>query len=186
MALMNFLRFRKKVPDKGPPPKNFVDVAFDPDSGMMKATDSDNNPVLFDGGSSTDSLTTSDGSAAAAAGKLGEYISGIRENPLGLTTEVSANVASVPLTAGDWDVSGAVIFALNGATSGYRLAGITGHNFTPEDGRPTTTETGSGTIVVSRLRVLVSSPTTIYLTAAAEISAGTVSVIGQITARRVH
>ena len=48
MIPLNFLRLRKQVPDKGPPKAGFLDAAFDPESGTIKAIDADSNPVYFE------------------------------------------------------------------------------------------------------------------------------------------
>src|SRR5216684_1358028 len=61
----------------------------------------------------------------AAAGKVGEYISSTiaTGSSVTLTTNTTANVTSISLTAGDWDVTGAVDFTFGATTSYTNLIG---------------------------------------------------------------
>lgn len=51
----------------------------------------------------------------ATAGKIGEYISGTGTG-VSMSNGTAANIASISLTAGDWDVSGNVTFTPAGTT----------------------------------------------------------------------
>ncbi len=189
----NFLRLRQRPPGKPPPPGDRVDVFYDDATGKISARDSKDVPVLFDaagGAVSTADLTTSNGSADAAAGKLGEYLEAERVTGLALTNSTEANVTSLTLTAGDWDVSGSVTFRGAGASSTERSASISqvseGFDFAVVDGRPTTTETFQQSVTPPVERIRLSAPATIYLVGYSVFSAGSVTVEGRITARRVR
>lgn len=137
--------------------------------------------------------------AAAAAGSQGEVISAIKAvgSPVSLTTATAANVTSVALTAGDWDVEANVNFIGTSATTaagGAFTVGISTTTATlPTDGSEvqlgvpavTTTSFKDG-ISVSRKTITVSTTTTVYLVALGTFSAGTLGAYGAITARRVR
>jgi hypothetical protein len=143
------------------------------------------------GGGSTDTITTSDGSAAAAAGKLGEYAETVVVAPVSLSNDNTANIASLALTAGDWDVSGFVQFGATGATTSYRSAALSTISAAIggdaiENGIPTSVLGFSETIVTPPTRFLLAAPTTIYLVATVGITVGTIGATGTVTARRVR
>src|SRR5712664_1249621 len=55
---------------------------------------------------------------AATAGNIGEYITSVINSPgVTLSNNVASNVTSISLTAGDWDISGAVYFTLTGSST---------------------------------------------------------------------
>jgi len=62
----------------------------------------------------------------AAAGNVGEVVSSfvVIGSPVSLTTNVAANITSISLTAGDWDVQGNVNFAGTSATITALTGGI--------------------------------------------------------------
>lgn len=135
---------------------------------------------------------------AAGAGIVGELISStvLVGAAVALTTGVAANVTSISLTAGDWDVWGTVAFNPAGTTTQTALAG----------GISTTTVTlptspGSGALVsfalpfttgaantfpVGSTQLLLSGTTTVYLVAQAGFAVSTMSAYGFIGARRRH
>lgn len=130
---------------------------------------------------------------SAAAGMVGEVITAARApgSALALTTTVSANVTSIVLTAGDWDISGYVGFTLAGATSTQRRgsASLTSATTGPEgyiqqDGTPTSVLSTTYRYALPVKQVRLSGTVTIYLVADATFSAGTVSAFGEISARR--
>src|SRR5690349_16625741 len=55
----------------------------------------------------------------AAAGKIGEYIESevLSGSAVSLTTNTAANITSISLTAGDWDVWGAAVYQLGSGTT---------------------------------------------------------------------
>lgn len=135
----------------------------------------------------------SDG-GAAGAGNVGEFMSVAvgSASPVSYpTTNVFMSVATITLTAGDWDVSGAVGVNNSGAT----ITQVQG--FTTTTAPPTgpgvlsggaviwVGSVGSGTLLpCSRYRASVAATTTLYLVAWVAFTGGTVSVWGYMSARR--
>lgn len=175
---------------------HYAHRVVDRTTGIPYSADELEAKILEQTGSGTvESLTTSDGSAAAAAGKLGEYVSGTRVggSAITLTDLTAANVTSISLTAGDWDVAGVVTFLDEAASTTVRGAIIstTSASFVSDgseswSGCPTTLATGNHSASVSRKRIRVTTTTTVYLVALSSFSAGTVKAYGQLTARRVR
>jgi hypothetical protein len=141
--------------------------------------------------------TTAGGNAAA--GNVGEVISGILAvgSPVALTTATPANVLTIVLTAGDWDVEGNLNFVASGATTAagaLYYGGIsTATGTVPTDGTaviaavPAVTTTAFGaSITLPRKRISVAGNTNVFLVGLATFSAGTVGGYGAITARRVR
>jgi hypothetical protein len=133
----------------------------------------------------------------AAAGNVGEYISAtlVSGSAVSLTTGTSANVTSISLTAGDWDVSGNVGFTIGvGATA--LQAWINTVSATPPSGAGAggysiITSSGgelvTGTLVsAGPTRISLASTTTVYLGTNASFSATTVAAWGFIGARRAR
>lgn len=139
-----------------------------------------------------------DGSAAAA-GSEGEYIITLVAvgAPVSLTTATPANVASVVLTPGDWNVDGNINFTAASATVANGSLWVGGINTTsatiPTDGTEvqlnpgasTTTSFKDGVTIINK-RVSVTTTTTVYLVAEVTFTAGTVGGYGKIAARRVR
>lgn len=130
----------------------------------------------------------------AAAGSVGELLSGTAtDNSVAMTTATPKNVTSVSLTAGDWEVSGTIIFTPDASTSPTQVIGCVG------------TTTGSiavgsaqqfdvNTAFAQALNVIQSTPTvrfslasttTVFLVAQAGFS-GNLNTGGTIRARRVR
>lgn len=131
----------------------------------------------------------------ATAGCLGEFTSTLVATgaAVSLTTATAANVATLSLSAGDWDVTGAVNFNAGSATQTALAAGISATTATlPTDGTEcangtqTTTTTAIHGIAIPRKRISIASTTSVFLVAKATFSAGTEAGWGQITARRVR
>ena len=134
----------------------------------------------------------------AAAGKIGQYVSSTLASgaAVSLTTGVPANVTSISLTAGDWDVTGVVDFAF-GATTSYTalLGGIstTANTFGAQDSRfdfetpaAVPTATTAPAWVVPVVRLSLATTTTVYLVAAANFTISTLGAYGTIRARRMR
>lgn len=130
----------------------------------------------------------------APAGTYGEYVESVIApgSAVSLTDATAANITSISLTAGDWDVEGNVNLLGTGATF---TAGASGINTTtatlPTTGKANFVDgdlTGNFTegMSLSRVRVNVSATTTVYLVGRATFSAGTVTGYGTINARRVR
>jgi len=165
-------------------------------TGIPYSADELEAKILAQAGSgTTDSLTTSDGTAAAAAGKIGEYVEATRAlaDLLALSNATVANICSVSLTAGDWDVSGVVTFDLISATVSGKSAKTTqtSANGSVDGTNVFDSRYVSGATEITSLstpvrRFLLSAPATIYLTASCAFSGGTVKAAGFLSARRVR
>jgi hypothetical protein len=144
-------------------------------------------------------LTGTNTNDAAAAGRVGEYISSTvaSASAVSLTNATTSNITSISLTAGDWDVSGEVGFTGNGATvQTYQLGSITQTSLNIDQtggmsvgGSPradTTGQTSINRMAVIGGRISLSTTTTVYLTAQAGFSVSTLSAYGFIRARRVR
>jgi uncharacterized protein YjbI with pentapeptide repeats len=161
------------------------------------------NPTLGGSGFSLSSafVTGKTDGSAASSGYLGEYVTATLAlaSAITLTTATAANVVSISLTAGDWDVYGVVDFSLAGGTSVFGTSGYIGgvsstsgtlgaqdtyFNF-PID---LNNKTGTFGFNVPKQRISVTTTTTIYLVAQATFSTGanTVKAYGTIRARRVR
>jgi len=137
-----------------------------------------------------------DGSAASA-GQVGEYIQSVI--PVGsgvsLTTATPANITSITLSPGDWDVEG------NVSVSGTSVTTAAGNNWAGSINTTSATISTDGTeaneipgvltttsvkqsIGISRKRISVTTTTTVYLVAQTVFSAGTMVGYGNLTARR--
>jgi hypothetical protein len=140
------------------------------------------------------------GGGAASAGIDGQVISALVSTGSGVsiaTSGTAVNMASVSLTAGDWDVEGSVNFVGGSTTIAAGALHEVGLNTTtatlPVDGSevyvaaPTlvTTSANFGTAVPRKV-YNVSSTTTVYLVANGTFTAGTEKVYGTITARRIR
>jgi hypothetical protein len=130
----------------------------------------------------------------AGAGFVGEFKSStiVSGSAISLTTTVVANLTSISLTAGDWDVFGNVFFTNTGTASSFEI-GISTTSATPPN-----TEfvgilssaafdlTGSFAIPAPQQRMSLSGTTTVYMIVRAEFNTGAVTACGGIYARRVR
>lgn len=113
MLPFSFLRLRARPAEKGPPPRNFVDIAFDSESGKIKAVNSDDDPVTFDGsGGSWGSITGTLSSQADLQAALNAKAASTH-------THVSADItdASTGGFADAADVGKLLKFGMNGSIS---------------------------------------------------------------------
>src|SRR6185312_7719469 len=128
----------------------------------------------------------------ALAGYVGEYISATG-SPVALTTTTPANITSISLTAGDWNVSGG--FLLQGSTNVMSLAAC-GYSTTSatlgasgtfsEVSNAATPSYSAFASSVPAGRINISSSATVYLVCEAIFSTGTVNASGIIQARRMR
>lgn len=140
-----------------------------------------------------------DNSTTPAAGQIGEYKSSsvVTGSAVALTTVTGANVTSIVLSAGDWDVWGIVYFKGAGTTTLTYLAASTSlvsatlSNVPGEVGQFTTGAAadmpfGLTDISVNTgpIRQQLSANTTVYLVAQAQFAVSTCSAYGIIQARR--
>jgi len=136
--------------------------------------------------------TTND---SASAGEVGEVVSSLvaSGSAVSLTTATAANITSISLTAGDWDVEGNINFTETTSTVTARSAGITTTSATvPTDGSEvycgvqSTVTSEINSITIPRKRISIAGTTTTYLVGKATFSAGTCAGFGAIVARRVR
>lgn len=134
----------------------------------------------------------------AAAGQIGEYVSStvLVAGAVALTSGTPANVTSISLTAGDWDVWGNVGFNPGGATT---YTALDGWIDTTSAASPVQPGNGAAFGIQAPLtagqaqlfptgmtRISISSTTTVYLGAFANFGTSTLSAFGFIGARRVR
>ncbi len=138
---------------------------------------------------------------SAAAGSVGEYVESDIASGSAIAagaTTVSKNLTSISLTAGDWDVSGAVYFVPASTTvisSWSASISTTSATADTTKGRWSlsflpTGYTGSGntaeTAQVTPCRFSLTSTTTVYLVATTTYTTSTCNIYGIIRARRVR
>lgn len=113
-------------------------------------------------------------------------------SPLALSTGSPAELTSISLAAGVWDVSGNVLFNYSGATVtvadgdvNLSTATVSGNG---DEGHAQlgTTITGISQAAPMTERLNLATTTTVYLNARATFSAGTVSAYGYLKARRAQ
>ncbi len=174
-------------------------------AGIIGVTTSNTQMVTID--SSTTQLgvvapgqipgtTTNDN---ASAGNVGEYISASKGAgaTVALTSTVTADVLSISLTAGDWDVSGNVLFSLAaGTTVTAQQGGISLTSATLPAGGLSNDRSGFSGMTATAdyasqqtlgvVRVSIASTTTVYLVARAEFAVSTMDAYGFIGARRAR
>jgi hypothetical protein len=132
---------------------------------------------------------------SANTGNVGEYITATGSG-VALTANVSNNVTSISLTAGDWDVGGVVNYVGNTSTTVLRTessvsatslgmgvpASFYGGNVTYF-----ATVNGSGfSVPIPTTRFSLSATTTIYMVVSPIFSGSTMSATGTIRARRMR
>lgn len=132
----------------------------------------------------------------ANAGSVGEFISASVGSgvPVPLTTAIAANVTSISLTPGDWDVSGDIGFLAQPTTVSSGFSGsISTSSATMQDAVSggqfsyPYTVTGANTVSpTGTVRITLTSTTTVFLVARASFTTSTLTSYGIIRARRVR
>ena len=128
----------------------------------------------------------------ANAGSIGEHITATG-TAVGLTNNTPANITSISLTAGDWEVMGSCAFnPAAGTTISSLVLGISSTSATfPANGLSAqiqttfTTATNQGLVAPSQ-RFSLASTTTVFLVAQAGFGVSTMASTGTIRARRVR
>lgn len=135
----------------------------------------------------------------AAAGMVGEQLAVSQATAVALTSNVTANIATLALTPGDWSVSGVVIFAATGGAPTALGAAISATSATLPT--PAQIAAGTGNMTQYRLsftngqsqtmqagiiRMNVSANTNVYLVAQGTFGGGTYTATGYVSARRVR
>jgi hypothetical protein len=162
------------------------------------------NGIIFNGLSHLSNVTTQTGGAASgltqgtapSAGFIGEQIKSTRASgsALSLTGGVTANLTTISLTSGIWNVSCVGTF-INGVTTintsfsvGISLTSAT-LGPTPSDDSAYFNSNGitnfGMSFTVPSYRITLSSTTTVYLVATAGFTTSTCSAYGTLTATRV-
>jgi hypothetical protein len=130
----------------------------------------------------------------ANSGSVGEYLTATNSGT-SLTNATSANIASISLTAGDWDVTGFNTTVPAGGTITTSAAqGLTTTSATfPTANTGSFTNipgsSGAGVVVVGQVgpvRFSLSTTTTVFLVANCNFSGGTMTANGFIRARRIR
>lgn len=136
----------------------------------------------------------------AAAGYVGEYVSStvLVGSGISLTSVTPADITSLSLTAGDWDVWANYDFSAGASTDITQLLGWTSTTSAtvptvPNGGAFTGLNYGAGTHVgvndhfpISTKRYSLSGTTTVYLSTRCTFTVSTLTAYGFIGARRVR
>lgn len=132
----------------------------------------------------------------ATAGQIGEYISSDASYPGGaITSTVSANITSISLTAGDWDVEGIVGLAPAAGTTTSQLRGWVSSTSVKANPNELDGLINSGAAVpaaqisggpTGAVRFALATTTTVYLSVNATFAVSTMQAFGFIRARRVR
>lgn len=137
---------------------------------------------------------------AAAAGNIGEEIETVVASgaALALTTGTALSIASIVLTAGDWDVWAYAGFTGGVATTVNTLVGsisLVNNTLDTTRSRWSSQVAGAATVfntlanqqfACGQDQIKVAAPTTVYLVAQASFAVSTCSGFGTIIARRRH
>ncbi len=137
---------------------------------------------------------------SASAGNVGEFVSSIiaQGSAVSLTSTNAANLTSISLTAGDWDVVAMFNYVPGASTNITQLFGsinTTSATASTLGDRSGFTTYGSGGVVPGainmgspsvRTRINVSSTTTVYAVAQCTFTVSTLAVWGSLQARRVQ
>ena len=133
----------------------------------------------------------------AAAGEIGEYVFAhvTRAAAAALTNATAVNLATITLTAGDWDVQGEAYFLASATGNACTFQGWinTASATAPEGtlgGLAVTSTTANGTdysLAIPPMRLsLTAASTTVYLGASATFGTGSVTAAGLVRARRMR
>jgi hypothetical protein len=136
----------------------------------------------------------------AALGNVGEFQAASNSAGVPLTTAVTADVTSLALPAGDWQVSGVVIFTPTTTGPNSIIGGINTVSAT----LPTDTQVLAGACTLSQIwsasmtsnkkqilplamcRINIAAATTVYLMAQSSFGGGSVTATGRLIARRMR
>lgn len=128
----------------------------------------------------------------APAGSVGEFVSSTIAfaSAISLSNNIAANVTSISLTAGDWDIKGNVFFSNTGTFTMFAAWSSTTSATKPDLSLISqfllATGFGSSGISIPYQRISISATTTVYLSAVASFTTGTLTACGGIYARRVR
>ena len=188
------------VSSTGTPVNQFVMTASPTTAApILSAAGTDTNILLQINGKGTSGVGIQGTStnSSAVAGNVGEVFTSIvtSGSPVFLTTGTSANVTSISLTAGDWDVWGNTTYQPAATTNVVNWAQWISSTsatlparelFSINSVAASGVVTGGSTLgmAVPSLRFSLAGTTTIYLSSYATFSVDTLNVVGGIYARR--
>lgn len=142
--------------------------------------------------SSTNGIVGTTTNDNANAGSIGEYTTN-QGGAISLTSATAANVTSVSLTAGDWDVTGVIQFLpAAGTTVSLIQAGVTTTSATqPAFPGSTLLQSsfatgGTEQLMAPVVRFSLSATTTVFMVATCTFGVSTLTATGFIRARRVR
>jgi hypothetical protein len=129
----------------------------------------------------------------ASAGYWGEYVTA-SGSAVSLTSGTAANITSISLTAGDWDVTGTIQFVPAASTTTSQMfsgvSNTSGANGTFDQTTitryPLSAGSGSTVLPTPVSRFSLSTTTTIFLVGSASFAVSTMTANGLIRARRVR
>ena len=159
-----------------------------------------NDALTFAGAGNFAGMVGTTTNDSATALRVGEIVTSTvtAASPVTLTTSTPANVTSISLTAGDWDVSATSGFIGDSATSvNYSLGCISATSATVDStvGYRAAQVTAGDTIytylsqisfTIGPLRISLAGTTTYYLVAQASFGVGANYAFGNLRARRVR
>ncbi|KVE99255.1 hypothetical protein [Burkholderia vietnamiensis] len=127
----------------------------------------------------------------ASAGSVGEYTLTTGASGVSLATGAYANLTSVTLTPGDWDLEGVCALTASAPTTAMICGLNTVSNASPGGAQQYgitygSAVLGSSTIATPVVRFNVSASTTVYVGGQANFSSGTVTGQGWIRQRRIR
>lgn len=127
---------------------------------------------------------------SANAGSIGEYITA-QASGVSLTSGSNANITSISLTAGDWDVWGVIRFSQAATTTataliaGTSTTSVTFGTFDTYSALTAALPANAGNnLVAPPTRINISTTTTVYLVGQATFATSTCTANGIINARR--
>jgi hypothetical protein len=152
------------------------------------------------GPTGTVSLKGATDGSDALAGNVGEFLAASNTAGVSLTSAVTANVVTLNLTPGDWQVSGIVVFTPNTTGPNAIIGGINTVSATlPTDvqvlaGACTLSQIWSASMTSNKQQILplamcrinVAAATPVYLMAQSSFGGGSVVATGRIIARRMR
>lgn len=157
-------------------------------TGTFSINAPDGGVIALNATTAIKGTTTND---SASAGYVGEYIAAsvIQGNAVAMTSATALNVASITLTAGDWDVEGLAFFVggsgVNVAQTVASVSIFSGTNgAVPTVMNNTLAGTLTASTPVTRTRISVSATTAVYLVSVGYFSGGTLHAYGHVSARR--
>lgn len=130
----------------------------------------------------------------APAGVIGEFIESDIPNgsAVALVTSVSKTVTSIPLTAGDWDVSATIASTVMNTTTEFTgTVSLTTNTLSSTKQARIRVGTAGNLIgvfsgAIQTQRISLAAPASVYLVAQAVFASGSNSAYGTISARRVR